>query len=112
MTDSSPVRFINGDQLDHRKSNLTVGYQDVQIVKGNEYEVNGDKAYRKLKKRLAEEKIKKQRPYLIHIILYESHYNIFNINWRIEEIYFSDVPNQFNDSDHKKDPPLLLNYMN
>ncbi|RKJ30358.1 hypothetical protein D7X33_41570, partial [Butyricicoccus sp. 1XD8-22] len=51
VTDSSPVRFINGDQLDHRKSNLTVGYQEVQIKKGNEYEVNGDKAYLMLKRR-------------------------------------------------------------
>lgn len=51
VTDSSPVRFINGDQLDHRKSNLTVAYQEIQIVKRNEYEIIVDTAYIKLKRR-------------------------------------------------------------
>ncbi|WP_316569240.1 HNH endonuclease [Neobacillus sp. YIM B06451] len=51
VTDNSPVRFINGNQLDHRKSNLTVGYEEVQITKGNEYEVKGDIAFLKLNRR-------------------------------------------------------------
>nr|WP_304220047.1 HNH endonuclease [Fredinandcohnia onubensis] len=51
VTDHSPVRFINGDQLDHREKNLTVGYQEIQIVKGNEYVVKDEIAYLKLKRR-------------------------------------------------------------
>ncbi|MEA3321185.1 MAG: hypothetical protein U9Q88_14345 [Bacillota bacterium] len=51
VKDNSPVRFINGDQLDHRKSNLTVGYEDIQIIKGNEFEIKDDKAIIKLNRR-------------------------------------------------------------
>lgn len=50
VANSSPVRFINGNQLDHRKSNLTIGYHEVQIVKGNEYKVRDDIACLKLKR--------------------------------------------------------------
>lgn len=35
--DSSPVRFVNNNPLDHRKINLTIGYHEVQKIKGNEY---------------------------------------------------------------------------
>lgn len=52
IQDSSPVRFINGNQLDHRRGNLTVGYEEVQIVKGNDYEIKDDKVLLKLNKRV------------------------------------------------------------
>lgn len=51
VKDNSPVRFINGNSLDHRKNNLTVGYEEVQIIKGNEYEICGDKVFLKLNKK-------------------------------------------------------------
>lgn len=51
ITDNSLVRFINKDQLDHRKSNLTVGYEAVQITKGNDYKIDGNKAYLVLNRR-------------------------------------------------------------
>jgi hypothetical protein len=51
IQDSSPIRFINGNPLDHRRCNLTVGYEEVQIVKGNNYEIKDDKAFLKLNKR-------------------------------------------------------------
>lgn len=51
VKDSQPVRFINGNSLDHRKVNLTVGYEEVQIVRRNEYEIRGDIAFLKLKRR-------------------------------------------------------------
>jgi len=35
--DSLPVRFVNNNPLDHRKINLTIGYHEVQKIKGNDY---------------------------------------------------------------------------
>ncbi|WP_335492597.1 hypothetical protein [Neobacillus niacini] len=51
IKNSSPVRFINGNQLDHRRCNLSVGYEEIQITKGNEYEIHNDVAFLKLNKR-------------------------------------------------------------
>lgn len=42
IIDKRPVRFKNKNQLDHQKNNLTVGYDEVQIKKGNRYEVCGE----------------------------------------------------------------------
>lgn len=51
IEDRSPVRFINSNPLDHRRSNLTVGYEEVQITKGNDYEIHNDTVVLKLNKR-------------------------------------------------------------
>lgn len=51
IKDSSPVRFINSNQLDHRRCNLTIGYEEIQIIKGNEYEIKDNIAFIKLNKR-------------------------------------------------------------
>lgn len=51
VNDNSPVRFINGNQLDHRKVNLTIGYEEIQIIKGNEYEILDEKTLIKLNRR-------------------------------------------------------------
>ncbi|AMN30966.1 hypothetical protein BFS06_12200 [Clostridium perfringens] len=48
--DNSCIRFINGNTLDHRRCNLT-NSEAVQIVKGNEYEIKGDRAFLKLNRR-------------------------------------------------------------
>lgn len=37
---SAPIRFLNGDTLDHRRQNLIQGH-DIQIPKGNKYEIKG-----------------------------------------------------------------------
>lgn len=50
IKDSIPVRFINGNPLDHRRNNLTVGYEEVQITKGNEYVIREDVAFLKLRR--------------------------------------------------------------
>ena len=51
IKDSTPVRFINGNQLDHRRCNLTVGYEEIQIIKGNDYEIKDNIALIKLNRK-------------------------------------------------------------
>ena len=49
-----PVRFINGNQLDHRKINLTKGYNEVQIFRGNNYIDDCNEAKIELRRRTGE----------------------------------------------------------
>lgn len=49
-----PVRFINGNQLDHRKINLTSGYNEIQITKGNNYTIINNEARIELRRRNGE----------------------------------------------------------
>jgi len=49
--DNVPIRFLNGDQLDHRRKNLVNGYAEIQIRKGNSYKISNEIATLELRRK-------------------------------------------------------------